>query len=373
MLNIKSLTINYGKRTILKSVNAEFKRGTITVIKGESGSGKSSLLNVLGLMQAASNYEYTFDNTVVSNFNDKERADFRLHNIGFVFQQSNLIQELTAKENLIVPMSIAGKNTDIEKKAHELIRYVGLEKVWNDYPGSLSGGEEQRLAVARAIANDADIILADEPTASLDAANSSKVLDLFSKLAHELNKIVIVVSHNESVEKYADVIYEIKDENLVVTKSLAVRVKPDISSVQTKPSQKRSLMRFVRYYTKKRRGDRVLNRVFIAVTAVVATIAILTTSFGANITSQQEAIINSISDKSIFIVNDTLNRASHVDYEEAFPIASEIIAQIETIPGVSKVYPWYSFTSNPWVTINKGQATIKITEDVTPKIKANRI
>ena len=349
MLTVKSLTIAYDKRTIFENVNVEFKRGTITVIQGKSGSGKSSFLNVLGLMQTASNYEYTFDNTVVSKFNDTERANFRLHNIGFVFQQSNLIQELTAKENLIVPMSITDQGNSIYDKADELIKYVGLEEVKNSYPGSLSGGEEQRLAIARAIANDADIILADEPTASLDADNSRIVLELFSKLAHELNKIVILVSHSEFVPKYADVICEIKDKNLVVTKSNDIENKAKTDTAVDKTAKKRNVFRFIRYYTKKRSGDKILNRVFIAVTALVAAAAILSTNFGANFAAEQENIIKSVADRSILVVNNSLGfsgKAGQVDYEDALAIQPEDIAQIESLANVEKVYQWYSFLSD---------------------------
>ena len=345
MLAVKSLTIEYGKRVIFDNVNIEFKRGTITVIQGKSGSGKSSFLNILGLMQTASKCEYTFDNTLVSNFSETERADFRLHNVGFVFQQSNLIQELTAKENLIVPMSITGQGNNIEEKAEELIKYVGLEEVKNSYPGSLSGGEEQRLAIARAIANDADIILADEPTASLDAENSKKVLELFSRLAHELNKIVILVSHSEFVPKYADVICEIKDKDLVVTKT-AVGNEPKTVTDHSKVAKKRNVSRFVRYYTKKRSGDKVLNRVFVAVTAVVAAAAILSTNFGANFAASQQRLIDLIADRSILVVNNISGQAGQVDYEEALVISPDVINQIGSITNVSSVYPWYSFFSS---------------------------
>lgn len=370
MLSIKSLTIAYGKRTILDDVSIEFRRGTITVIKGESGSGKSSLLNVLGLMQTASNCEYTFDDNVVSNFNDTQRADFRLHNLGFVFQQSNLIQELTAKENLIVPMSIAWQEDDLDKKADELIKYVGLDEVKNSYPSSLSGGEEQRLAIARAIANDADIILADEPTASLDAKNATKVLELFSKLAHELNKIVIVVSHSEFVEKYADVVCEIKDENLVITKSAIAKEAIEPAETPKNASKRRNAWRFVRYYSRKRTVSRSLNGVFVAVTALVAAIAMLATNFGANIAQQQASLINAITDNSVFVINNTLGHGAPFATEGDLSIPPGVIAQIASNSGVSNVYPWYKLISDGIDYDNKaGQANIKVTDGDTALIE----
>jgi len=370
MIAVKSLNITYGDRTIFDDVDIEFKRGTVTVIQGKSGSGKSSLLNVLGLMQTATRCEYTIDNTVVSKFNDTERADYRLHNVGFVFQQSNLIQELTAKENLVVPMSVTGQG-NIDVKAEELIRYVGLEEVKNSYPGSLSGGEEQRLAIARAISNDADIILADEPTAALDAENSTKVLELFSRLAHELNKIVILVSHSEFVPKYADVIYEIRDKDLVITKTIATRNKLAVSSVHGKAVGKRKVFRFVRYYTKKRSGDKILNRVFIGVTALVAAAAMLSINFGTNFASESSIVVGA--DRSVLVVNNTLNlsgKAGQVDYEEALVMSLSDIERIESIPNISKVYPWYNFTSDG-VDLNHqtSLASIKILDNGTPIVE----
>ncbi|MCL2141114.1 MAG: ABC transporter permease, partial [Dehalococcoidia bacterium] len=145
-------------------------------------------------------------------------------------------------------------------------------------------------------------------------------------------------------------------------------VKPDISSVQTKPSQKRSLMRFVRYYTKKRRGDRVLNRVFIAVTAVVVAAAIVSVSFGSGFMAQQEELMNAISGRSIFVVNNTMdhkNLLSQYDYEEALAISPEVIEQIEAISGVNVVYPWYTFLSYGLSPDDTRQANIKIWDGST--------
>ncbi|MCL2141111.1 MAG: ABC transporter ATP-binding protein/permease [Dehalococcoidia bacterium] len=347
MLKVRNLKIVYGDRLIFNNVNAEFKRGTITVIQGKSGSGKSSLLNVLGLMQSAFNYEYTFDDTDVTKFNEAQRADFRLHNVGFVFQRSNLIQEFTARQNLIVPMSITNQQ-DIEKKADDLIKYVGLEEVKNNFPGNLSGGEEQRLAIARAIANDADIILADEPTASLDVDNSKIVLELFRKLAHELNKIVILVSHSELVPKYADAICEIKEQDIVITKTAETVKSPYPLENNKATLKKRNPFRFVKFYSMKRSGDKMLNRVFIAVTALVAAAAILSTNFGSNLVAQEMQRVNSIADKSILVVNNTLDlegKAGRMGYQEALPISESEINGIKGLKDVGSVYEWYTFSS----------------------------
>lgn len=327
MLKVKALSINYSQRSVLDNVDLSFEKGTITVIKGESGSGKSSLLNVLGLMQTANSFKYTYNDTVISDFNEKQRADFRLNKIGFVFQQNNIINEFTAKQNLIIPMSITEKNKDVEAKAEQLLNYVGLGNVKDSYPDTLSGGEEQRLAIARAISNDAEIILADEPTAALDPQNAKIVLELFKKLAHELNKTVILVSHDKLVASYADNIYQIENKSVFMTKASAAAQgysAKDNKEILITNGGKRKTRRFVKYYIKHRNADKVLNKVFVVLTAIVSSFAILSTNFGDNFSAQQSNLINAISDKSIFVVNNTSDIECTNDYEIAVSITQDV-------------------------------------------------
>ncbi|MCL2311254.1 MAG: ATP-binding cassette domain-containing protein [Firmicutes bacterium] len=348
MLRIKSLTISYDKKDkkkgVLSEVDVEFKRGKVTVIKGKSGSGKSSLLNVIGLMQTAPGISYKLDEINVSDLNDRERSDFRMNQIGFVFQSSNMLKEFTVKENLMVPMSIVKTIKEAEKKAKELIKYVGLETLENDYPESLSGGEEQRLGVARAIANDGDVILADEPTASLDIENSKKIIDLLSKLAHELGKIVIIASHSDWISNQADEVYKIEKEKLVIIKSSS---NEDIYVKKSnKYYQKKDPWNFFKFYAKKRMGNKILNRIFIFVTGLMVAITMLFVDFGKKFIENQNKLMNAISERSIFLKNDVLGLQSKSNTVGSRSFSRSEMKEIESIGNISKLYPYYNFFSS---------------------------
>lgn len=215
---IKSIILKNGyKEFVLKNekiiamdnVNLEFKTGKFYVIMGHSGSGKSTLIQILGLLDNLTKGELFINGKDVSNLTENEKADIRMQEIGFVFQSFYLNPRLNALENVMLPMYI---NSKIEKKerkekATKLLSSFGLENRKKHYPKELSGGEQQRIAIARALANDPNFILADEPTGNLDIKNEKIVFDTLRKLADD-GKSVIVVSHNENIKNYADeVIY----------------------------------------------------------------------------------------------------------------------------------------------------------------------
>jgi len=348
MLKIENLSIVYGDRIILDNVKIAFPKGSVSVIKGASGSGKSSLLNVLGLMQQPNELcTYYKDKIDVSRYTEKEKADFRLHNIGFVFQQNNLIQELSAHENVSLPCMIFGKDEHMRRKVNDILDYVGVSHLAKNYPGSLSGGEEQRVAIARALANDADIILADEPTASLDETNANIVLAMLQKLAHELNKIVVIVSHDEHVLSIADYVYEIEDKKIKQVSSEKVK-KADslLDDTQKKVTfGQRKMLDFIQFYTKSRTGDWLINKIFIGVTAVIAAVAIIFINFGTAFTQGQQDFINAISDRSIFVVNDTLGIGGDTVYTGAMAMNNVNLSKIDQVENVQSWYPYYEFNS----------------------------
>jgi len=364
MLKIEHLSIKYKDRIILDDVSAEFIEGNVSVIQGPSGSGKSSLLNVLGLMQRP-NEECTYysEGVDISQYTENEKANFRLHRIGFIFQQNNLIQELSSYENVSIPLTICGRNQQKEKKIDEMLEYVGVIHLGAYYPGNLSGGEEQRIAIARALANDADIILADEPTASLDEANAKTVLDLLKRLAHDLNKTVIIVSHDPQVLTIADVVYQIKDKSIVKKSSQQVLEDKKLKKegYQEDVFPKRKILDFVRFYQKCRTGDVLLNKIFIAITGIIAAIAIVFVNFGSEYTKGQADFINAISDTSIFVINDSLGLDNGTDYGAALAISSGMLNKIKQIPNIKNWYPYYEFTSSGFSSNenDKAQITIK--------------
>ncbi len=193
----------------LRGIDLNIKRGEFLSITGPSGSGKTTLLNCIGLLLKPTEGKILYYGNDVSKWNDDERANFRLNKIGFVFQFYNLIPELTVLENIILPMMIRGKLN--VRRAKQLLKTVNLEGYEDRYPRELSGGEQQRVAIARALANNPEIILADEPTGNLDSENSRKIIELLKRLNQELNKTIILVTHEKELARYANRIVYLLD------------------------------------------------------------------------------------------------------------------------------------------------------------------
>jgi len=191
------------KKEILKGVNLEINPNEIVLIKGRSGSGKTTLLNLLGCVDKPSRGEIFLNGYNTNILSDKELANIRLHKIGIVFQAHNLIKDLTVFENVLLPMKIA-KWHDGEWKVGELLKTFDLKDYAEKYPDELSGGEKQRVAVARALANSPTVLLADEPTASLDIDNCEIVMEAFKKANKEFGATVIIASHDPAVEEHVE-------------------------------------------------------------------------------------------------------------------------------------------------------------------------
>ncbi len=211
----KSYVKNKRKVNVLKNINYKFESKKFYCIMGKSGAGKSTLIQMLGLLLSPSNGDIYLEKTNVAGLSENEKADIRNKEIGFVFQSFYLNPLLNAYENVMLPGYIDKKSTLKEKKerAFLLLKQMGLENRENHYPKELSGGEQQRVAIARALFHDPNIILADEPTGSLDPENEKHILEILKKLSRK-GKCVIVVSHNDAVKNYADKILYIEKGTL---------------------------------------------------------------------------------------------------------------------------------------------------------------
>lgn len=197
---------------ILKSISLDVEENKISVIIGASGAGKSTLLHILGGLDKPDSGEVIFNTTNIYNLTDDKLARFRNNNIGFVFQFHHLLPEFTALENIMIPQMINGvPEKKASMQAKDLLNEIGLIERVNHKPAELSGGEQQRVAVARALANDPEIILADEPTGNLDSQNSIILQELFTKLKNKLNKTFIIVTHNRELMFLGDNLFEMKD------------------------------------------------------------------------------------------------------------------------------------------------------------------
>lgn len=196
----------------LKGITIRIERGEFVGIMGPSGSGKSTLLHTLGLLDRQTTGSLIIDGTEISNLNDEERTDFRLHRLGYVFQDYALISELTAIENVYLPCIV--KRIGMRmcfKKGQELLNWVGLGKRAEHLYTELSGGEQQRIAIVRSLINDPEIVLADEPCANLDSENSRIVLELFKKVNKELGQTIVMVTHEDWHVPYMDRVIYLRD------------------------------------------------------------------------------------------------------------------------------------------------------------------
>ena len=200
------------KAHILKSINLNIEKGEFVMIMGKSGSGKTTLLNILGFLDKFDEGEYIFNNQDVTRLNESERSNFRNLNIGFIFQQFNLINTLNIYQNVELPMIYNNKYSKQEKKEQieNNLSIVGLLDKIKQKPVQLSGGQQQRVAIARALVNDPEIIFANEPTGSLDSDTGIEIMELLKEL-NKQGKTIIMVTHDEDLTKYASKVIKLKD------------------------------------------------------------------------------------------------------------------------------------------------------------------
>ena len=227
IIRLKSVVKKYGDndniQTVLNNIDLNIEKGSMTSIMGPSGSGKSSLLNIIGLLDGNYSGEYFLEGEEVSNMSNDRTAKIRNEKIGFVFQDFNLIKELTAKENvkmnlLFSNMHKKGKDKiskkDMQLKSEKLLKKVGLEEHMDKTPGQLSGGQKQRVAIARAMVNEPEIILADEPTGALDSRTGQEIMEILKEL-NKSGKTIIIVTHDVRVSKQCSSRIEIRDGEIV--------------------------------------------------------------------------------------------------------------------------------------------------------------
>ena len=216
MLTGKNIYKRYGTVEVLKGVNIEISRGEVVSIAGPSGSGKSTLLHILGTLDKADIGEISMNNTVISMLYDRKLAAFRNKHIGFVFQFHHLLPEFTALENVCIPGWLGGrKKTEVKAEAAQLLAMLGLSQRTDNKPNQLSGGEQQRVAVARALINKPEIVFADEPSGNLDTANAKELHNLFFDLRDKFSQTFLIVTHNEELAQLSDRVLHMKDGKIV--------------------------------------------------------------------------------------------------------------------------------------------------------------
>jgi putative ABC transport system ATP-binding protein len=209
MIKLENVEKSYGNTKVLKGINMEIEKGGFVSIMGSSGSGKSTLLNLVGGIDRPENGSIIVDGEDISSYTDEKLTLYRRKKVGFIFQFFNLLPNISVFENIMMPLLLSG--FEDKKKVFEYIKRTGLEDKENAYPYQLSGGEQQRVAVARALIHNPEIILADEPTGSLDSETEKKIMELIKQLIEETGKTVILVTHEYYIAEYAHRIVRIKD------------------------------------------------------------------------------------------------------------------------------------------------------------------
>lgn len=217
MLTARQIVKSYGSLPVLKGVDIDIHQGEIVSIVGSSGAGKSTLLHILGTLDQADKGEVHIKGQALRQLSPRALARFRNQHIGFVFQFHHLLPEFDALENVCIPGWIAGKpKRETEQRAQELLEMLGLKNRMQHKPAQLSGGEQQRVAVARALINQPDIIMADEPTGNLDSKNARDLHELFIELRQRFQQTFLIVTHNEELARMSDRVLHMKDGLMVV-------------------------------------------------------------------------------------------------------------------------------------------------------------
>ena len=217
---VKELGQGAGKIIAVKGVDIDLRPGELTLLMGPSGSGKTTLLSILGCILSPTSGTITIDGTPTANLPPEQLATLRRTHLGYIFQSYNLFPTLNALENVRIALDVAGiKGADAVRRAEQALRDVGLESKFGSYPANLSGGEKQRVAVARAIASAPSIVLADEPTAALDSENGHGVMKLLAEIARKQNRSILVVTHDPRTLGYADRVIKIEDGVIVSEES----------------------------------------------------------------------------------------------------------------------------------------------------------
>jgi len=215
VLSAQNISKSYGNLEVLKNLSLQIDRAEIAAIVGKSGSGKSTLLHILGTLDTPDNGQILIDQVEITGMSSKEISKVRNENIGFIFQFHHLLGEFSAKENVIIPALVKGTKKQVAlQKAEELLNYLGLSDRMSHKPSQLSGGEQQRVAVARALINDPKIIFADEPTGNLDDSTSEELFKLIKQLRDDYQQTFVIVTHSKDIANQCDRVLTLSNKNI---------------------------------------------------------------------------------------------------------------------------------------------------------------
>lgn len=343
MFEIRNLSLSFAGRRLLEPTDLIFERGKVYTIYGKSGVGKSSLLNKIGLLSATDpSVSYFFDGKEIDIENKKSVSVFIAEEVAFVFQGRNLINDLTVFENLRLALNFYGLSPDeIESKIDTVLADLQISSLKHAYPEDLSGGEEQRVAIARALVTEKTLILADEPTSSLDKENREKVSALLIDLAHKYHKIVLIVSHDEAMIAIGDVQLHFKDHKLVgncliLNSDEGIKDSKKWSSCLSSSHTKLSVLKHRRPF---------LPRLLAFFIALVVAIAVTSINFQSLFADKYHQLVNNSLENGFLVINDSLHLQTTKMLDDFLSFDKEEITSISTSQNIQTVKPYMEFLS----------------------------
>ena len=343
MFEIRNLSLSFAGRRLLEPTDLIFERGKVYTIYGKSGVGKSSLLNKIGLLSATDpSVSYFFDGKEIDIENKKSVSVFIAEEVAFVFQGRNLINDLTVFENLRLALNFYDLSPDeIESKIDTVLADLQISSLKHAYPEDLSGGEEQRVAIARALVTEKTLILADEPTSSLDKENREKVSALLIDLAHKYHKIVLIVSHDEAMIAIGDVQLHFKDHKLVgncliLNSDEGIKDSKKWSSCLSSSHTKLSVLKHRRPF---------LPRLLAFFIALVVAIAVTSINFQSLFADKYHQLVNNSLENGFLVINDSLHLQTTKVLDDFLSFDKEEIISISTSQNIQTVKPYMEFLS----------------------------
>lgn len=343
MFEIRNLSLSFAGRRLLEPTDLIFERGKVYTIYGKSGVGKSSLLNKIGLLSATDpSVSYFFDGKEIDIENKKSVSVFIAEEVAFVFQGRNLINDLTVFENLRLALNFYDLSPDeIENKIDTVLADLQISSLKHAYPEDLSGGEEQRVAIARALVTGKTLILADEPTSSLDKENREKVSALLIDLAHKYHKIVLIVSHDEAMIAIGDVQLHFKDHKLVgncliLNSDEGIKDSKKWSSCLSSSHTKLSVLKHRRPF---------LPRLLAFFISLVVAIAVTSINFQSLFADKYHQLVNNSLENGFLVINDSLHLQTTKVLDDFLSFDKEEITSISTSQNIQTVNPYIEFLS----------------------------
>lgn len=367
MIELNKINIRYDK-DLINNGSINIVDGKITGIIGSSGVGKTSLLYLIGLISSNKNYKYIYDGVSLDLFNERELSNIKKTKIGYIFQDNSIIEELNIAENIRVAANIAG----VDVKSEEIksyLSYVKLEIDEDIYPRQLSGGERQRLAIACVLAKKCELIIADEPTASLDEENTNIIMNIFKEIVSNGSSKVVIATHNSNVKNKCDIVYEIKDKTINIIKGIntydltidkSVDKNKDISKCLG--SSKLNFKFYYNYAKQICRRGKWQKKIMIYLCAIAIAFTSVISIFGNSFFKEQSDIMNKISNREIFLVNMTLPSSKVMDMNENLSIENQDLETLKKIQNVDTMYPYFEFRSIGYdIKSNKGVSSCDVT------------